>query len=121
MTIFKYYTKSGIERLVETDKNESLKQLSVNIWTGDPNNRDEQGNASMVSFERHKADTLQEAVKLFKEQYNEFVSKASDFKGHTLGSLRFYWHKDDLDFLTYVTLTYRGNEIFEFDMEELGF
>ena len=122
MTVFKYYSNGFNLKEKEIDKDAPLKRLVVSVLTVDLDNCDDEENPKMVSFKQHRGKTLQEAVDIFKEQYNTYESKAIDWKGHSLGALKFYWQDEqERNVLTIVKLLYCGNEISEFDVDELNF
>lgn len=121
MTVFRYYDGTQLKEK-EIDKDKPLQQLMVTVWSGDLNNRDEQGHPTQTDLEFYKGKTLQEVVNKFKEQYERFEPISFDWKGHSHGCLKFYWDDEQgREILTYVKLNYCGNEIIEFNTEELGF
>lgn len=122
MTKFSYYTKGMNKKTKDIDKDSPINGLTVTVWTGNLDQRDESGFPKMIDFEVLKAKTFSKAVDLYKKQYEKYEARSFDWKGHSFGCMKFYWEdQSENNFLTVVKLNYLDNEIAEFNMEEFDF
>lgn len=121
MIKLEFYNNKGV--LVEKviDKDAKIKGFTVTEYSFDLNKRIDNSNFEYISHDITKVDTLQKAVDLYKSKFNEYEKKSYDWKGYSLGCLKFYWENDTTDVMTYVKLNYMGNEVMNFDMNKLGF
>ncbi|MBD1379225.1 hypothetical protein [Metabacillus arenae] len=120
MTIIKFYENNNlIEK--EIDKDKIIKGFVITEGHLNLNNRINNHEFEFIGSRSTKAKSFQDAVNIYKEKFDEYEKKSYDWKGHSVGCLKFYWNNGETEVLTYVKLNYKGEEVIEFDIEELGF
>lgn len=120
MTTIKFHENNN---LIEKEFNKDKLVNGFTITEGhlDLNKRIDDHNLEFLGSNITKANSLQDAVNIYRKKYDEYDLKSFDWKGHSAGCLKFYWDNGETEVLTYLKLNYNGQEVMEFDFDELGF
>ncbi|MET3505620.1 hypothetical protein [Halalkalibacter oceani] len=119
-TKIKFY-RNGTSTEIELDKDEKVEGFVITEAHLDLNNRISNTEFDILGVEATEANSFQDAVDIYNDKFNEYEKKSFDWKGYSAGCLKFYWSNEETDVLTYLKLNYNGEEVMDFDFEELGF